>query len=70
MRIAPIPEMASLRRTAGSSSSSSKLAGGTQVEVRLSCAASAPSGGAVGVDVLVSANGKQHTRVSYDYARE
>jgi sucrose-6-phosphate hydrolase SacC (GH32 family) len=65
MRISPIPEMASLRRRAGSRS---ELAGGTQVEVRLSCA-SAPSG-AVGVDMLATADGAQRTRVGYDYTRQ
>lgn len=50
MRISPLPEMASLRWAAGTSR---ELAGGTQVEVRLSCASVV--GGAVGVDVLVTA---------------
>jgi sucrose-6-phosphate hydrolase SacC (GH32 family) len=82
MRIAPIPELASLRQQAGGSdgggsgrSSDGKLAGGTQLEVRLRCgsaavAAAAASGGEVGVDVLASANNTWHTRVTYDHARQ
>ena len=66
--------MKSLRQGSGSSSSGSsggssggsQLVGGTQLEVRLRCASSASSG-AVGVDVLATADGAQRTRVSYNF---
>ena len=56
--------MERLRQQAGTSS---ELASGTQVEIRLRCASSA--NGTVGVDVLATADGSRRTRVSYDYAR-
>ena len=58
--------MKSLRQGGGGSSSGGQLVGGTQLEVRLRCASSASSG-AVGVDVLATADGAQRTRVSYNF---
>eukprot|EP01046_Picozoa_sp_COSAG06_P034883 COSAG06_NODE_3695_length_4999_cov_8.221837_6_plen_165_part_00 len=60
--------MKSLRQDGGGSSGG-QLVGGTQLEVRLRCASSASSG-AVGVDVLATADGAQRTRVSYNFTRK
>ena len=65
MRLAPVHEMATLRR---GSVSGGALASGSQVEVRLSCGWAAS--GAVGVDVLVSTDGAQFTRVAYNYTAQ
>ena len=65
MRLAPVHEMATLRRGSGSGGA---LASGSQVEVRLSCGWAAS--GAVGVDVLASADGAQFTRVAYNYTTQ
>ena len=65
MRLAPVHEMTTLRR---GSASGGALASGSQVEVRLSCGWAAS--GAVGVDVLVSTDGAQFTRVAYNYTAQ
>ena len=63
LRIAPIPEIATLRQsTAVNVTGSSRV--GSQIEVVLSCSGIGPGAtGAFGVDVLATASGEEYTRL-------
>jgi beta-fructofuranosidase len=64
----PIPETAVLRIPGTATTSSSALAKGSQVEVRMNC--SGATSGKVGIRTLATADGKFYTEIGYDFDRK
>lgn len=84
LHVSPIAEMDLLRNpktkvSCSNCKNKTALAGGAQIEIRLSAASGHPSTraqrfgglqGAVGADVLVSPDGSQYTRIVYDFHQQ